>query len=71
MRGNYMHFFLYYILLGFIISLLALLIRSKSFEPIKIVTLTIVIAIILYIVDLSANYAGFHKNSYKLGLSNM
>jgi hypothetical protein len=71
MRGNYMHVFLYYILLGFIISLLALLIRSKSFEPIKIVTLTIVIAIILYIVDLSANYTGFHKSSYKLGLSNM
>jgi hypothetical protein len=66
-----MHVFLYYILLGFIISLLALLIRSKSFEPIKIVTLTIVIAIILYIVDLSANYTGFHKSSYKLGLSNM
>jgi hypothetical protein len=66
-----MHVFLYYMLLGFIISLLALLIRSKSFEPIKIVTLTIVIAIILYIVDLSANYTGFHKSSYKLGLSNM
>jgi hypothetical protein len=70
MSVDYRYVLLYYILLGFIISLVTLLIRSKSFEPIKILILTIIIALILYIVDLSTNYT-YINNTYNLGLSNM
>ena len=47
MSLDYIKVLLYYILLSFIVSIIALFIRSKSFEPIKILTLTIIIAIIL------------------------
>ena len=70
MSVDYRYVLLYYILLGFIISLVTLLIRSKSFEPIKILILTIISALILYIVDLSTNYT-YINNTYNLGLSNM
>jgi len=65
MRDDYRYVLLYYILLGFIISLVTLLIRYRSLEPIKISILTIIIALILYIIDLYTN------NTYNLGLSNM
>lgn len=70
MSRDYIQVLLYYILLSFIISIIALLIRSKSFEPIKILTLTIIIAFILYMIDLSTNYT-YINNTYNLGLSNM
>lgn len=70
MSRDYIQVLLYYILLSFIISIIALLIRSKSFEPIKILTSTIIIAFILYMIDLSTNYT-YINNTYNLGLSNM
>ena len=70
MSRDYIKVLLYYILLSFIVSIIALFIRYKSFEPIKILTLTIIIAIILYMVDLSTNYT-YINNTYNLGLSNM
>ena len=70
MSLDYIKVLLYYILLSFIVSIIALFIRYKSFEPSKILTLTIIIAIILYMVDLSTNYT-YINNTYNLGLSNM
>jgi hypothetical protein len=70
MSLDYIKVLLYYILLSFIVSIIALFIRSKSFEPIKILTLTIIIAFILYMIDLSTNYT-YINNTYNLGLSNM
>ena len=70
MSRDYIQVLLYYILLSFIVSIIALFIRYKSFEPITILTLTIIIAIILYMVDLSTNYT-YINNTYNLGLSNM
>jgi len=70
MSLDYIKVLLYYILLSFIVSIIALFIRYKSFEPITILTLTIIIAIILYMVDLSTNYT-YINNTYNLGLSNM
>ena len=70
MSRDYIQVLLYYILLSFIVSIIALFIRYKSFEPITILTLTIIIAIILYMVDLSTNY-NYINNTYNLGLSNM
>ena len=70
MSRDYIKVLLYYILLSFIVSIIALFIRYKSFEPITILTLTIIIAFILYMIDLSTNYT-YINNTYNLGLSNM
>jgi hypothetical protein len=63
MGVTYAYVILQYLLLGLIISLFALLIIDLRFDGIKIITLAIVLASILYLLDLSKKC-----DVYNLGL---
>jgi hypothetical protein len=57
-----------YSIQGLIIAFIALLIQDNKFNIAKLYTLTILIVLILYILDLLSNRFSIYKNESKIGL---
>ena len=59
-----------YSIQGLIIAFIALLIQDNKFNIAKLFTLTILIVLILYILDLLSNRFSIYQNGNKIGLNN-
>ena len=57
-----------YSIQGLIIAFIALLIQDNKFNIAKLFTLTILIVLILYILDLLSNRFSIYQNESKIGL---
>jgi hypothetical protein len=57
-----------YSMQGLIIAFIALLIQDNKFNIAKLFTLTILIVLILYILDLLSNRFSIYQNEGKIGL---
>jgi hypothetical protein len=59
-----------YAVQALIIAFVALLIQNNRFDVAKLLTLTILIALILYVLDLLSNRFSIYQNDNKIGLKN-
>jgi hypothetical protein len=62
--------FIKYFIQGLIIAFIALLIQNNRFDVAKLLTLTILIVLILYLLDLLSNKFSIYQNGNKIGLNN-
>ena len=62
--------FIKYFIQGLIIAFIELLIQNNSFDVAKLLTLTILIVLILYLLDLLSNKFSIYQNGNKIGLNN-
>jgi hypothetical protein len=59
-----------YAVQALIIAFVALLIQNNRFDVAKLLTLTILVALILYVLDLLSNRFSIYQNDSKIGLKN-
>jgi hypothetical protein len=59
-----------YAVQALIIAFVALLIQNNRFDVAKLLTLTILITLILYVLDLLSNRFSIYQNDNKIGLKN-
>jgi hypothetical protein len=59
-----------YAVQALIIAFVALLIQDNRFDVAKLLTLTILITLILYVLDLLSNRFSIYQNDNKIGLKN-